>query len=257
MKYVEAECENKLPPFYVKNSKKDSAITDLALSNSEWMTNQLHNAIWYNGEVFESGFPRNDIFFGISEERKKQIRDSIGINLGIKVVTYAPTFRDNGDVSCYELDPNAIIKALEEKTHEKWILLVRAHPNLSGNLLPFDFNDRIINVSFYPDGQEILLISDVLISDYSSIMMDFFLMKRPILLYVKDELQYKELRGLRPEYYQVPFPHCKDNDELVKSIKEIDMDSPYGDEFSKIYGVKDDGHASERVVDRIVYEMSN
>ena len=87
-------------------------------------------------------------------------------------------------------------------------------------------------------------------------MIDFILMHKPVLLYTTDEKEYVVQRGIRPEYYKLPFPHCKNNDELMESLKNLNIDNPYSDDFLKWYGSKDDGHASERVVNRIIDEMS-
>lgn len=259
LKYVEAECEEKLPKVYVKYSKIDSKITDLMLSDSEWTSKFCRKALWYNGNVLESGYPRNDIYFNWKDIDKQNIRKELGLDGKKKVVTYAPTFRDNGDFSCYNLDANRLLKELNNKTGDDWVLLVRAHPNiyfLSGKSLDFDYSDNIRDVTSYPDAQRLFLVTDLLITDYSSIMIDFILMHKPVLLYATDEKEYVAQRGIRPEYYKLPFPHCKNNDELIESLKNLNIDNPYSDDFLKWYGSKDDGHASERVVNRIIDEMS-
>jgi len=259
LKYVEAECEEKLPEVYVKYSKIDSKLTDLMLSDSEWTSNFCRKALWYHGEIMESGYPRNDIYFNWKDTDKQDIRKELGIDHRKKIVTYAPTFRDNGDFSCYCLDANMLLNELKRKTGEDWILLVRAHPNvffLSGKSLDFEYSDSIRDVTSYPDAQKLFLITDILITDYSSIMIDFLLMHKPVLLFATDEQAYVAHRGIRPEYYKLPFPHCKNNLELVASLKDLDFDHPYSDDFMKWYGSIDDGHASERVVDRIMIKMS-
>jgi CDP-glycerol glycerophosphotransferase len=259
LKYVEAECESKLPKEYVKNSKIDSGITDIMLSDSRWTDNFSKTAFWYNGEVYNSGFPRNDIYFDWKPEDKEKIRVELNIPAGKKVVTYAPTFRDNGDFSCYSLDANKLLKALREKTGEEWILLVRAHPNiyfLSGKTLEFDYSENVLDVTSYPDAQRLFLITDLLITDYSSIMIYFILMHKPVLLFATDEEEYVEQRGIRPEYRKLPFPHSKNNLELINNLCALDFGKPYTDEFIKWYGSIDDGHAAERVVNRIIEEVS-
>ena len=258
LKYVEAECVEKLPKMYVKNSMKDSQMTDLMLSDSAWTSGFCHKALWYNGEILEGGYPRNDIYFNYTEDFKHQIKNTLGISDKHKIVTYAPTFRDNGDFSCYSLNANMLLNALREKTGEDWILLIRAHPDIyyySGRSLNFNYSDIIRDVSSYPDAQRLFLVTDLLITDYSSMMMDFVLMHKPVLLFATDEQDYIAQRGIRPEYYRLPFPHSKNNQELINNLRRLDLENPYTDEFIEWYGSKDDGHAAERVVNRIVEEL--
>ena len=259
LKYVEAECMDKLPRRYIKNSIKDSKMTDLMLSDSMWTTDFCHRALWYNGEILEGGYPRNDIYFNFSEDIINQIKKELGLRDNQKIVTYAPTFRDNGDFSCYSLNANELLSELRNKTGEEWILLVRAHPNiyfLSGKSLNFDYSEKIRDVTSYPDAQKIFLITDLLITDYSSIMIDFVLMHKPVLLFTTDEKSYIEQRGIRPEYYRLPFPHSVNNQELIDNLRSLDLEKPYSNEFIKWYGSRDDGCATERVVNRILTEMS-
>lgn len=259
LKYVEAECEEKLPEVYVKYSKIDSKMTDLMLSDSAWTSQFCRHALWYNGEILESGYPRNDIYFNWNDNDKQNIRKELGLDDRKRIVTYAPTFRDNGDFSCYCLDANLLLDELKQKTGEDWTLLVRAHPNiffLSGKSLDFEYSDSVRDVTSYPDAQRLFLLTDLLITDYSSIMIDFMLMHKPVLLFATDEQEYVAQRGIRPEYYKLPFPHCKNNVELGECLKDLDLANPYSDDFMKWYGSKDDGHAAKRVVDRIITEMS-
>ena len=179
------------------------------------------------------------------------------IEVGKKIVTYAPTFRDNGDFSCYSLNANELLNTLREITGEDWILLVRAHPDIhyiTGKSLDFEFSDYIRDVTSYQDAQRLFLVTDLLITDYSSMMMDFVLMHKPVLLFATDEQAYVTQRGIRPEYYKLPFPRSKNNHELINNLRALNMENPYTDEFFEWYGSKDDGHASERVVDRILKE---
>ena len=254
LKYVEAECVDKLPPEYVKNSMADSKLTNLVLSDGKWTSCFIRRALWYNGEIMEKGYPRNDIYFKASISDIVETKKKLGIDHKKRIVIYAPTFRDNGEMSCYGLDGDALLQRLKEKTGESWCLLVRSHPNLFGKALPFAYTDDIIDVTRYADAQQLFLIADLLITDYSSIMIDFLLMKKPVLLFATDESTYIQQRGIRPEYYQLPFPHSKDNEELLENLQKLDMKHPYSDDFMLNYGSKDDGHAAEYVVERILLE---
>ena len=256
-KLVEGEAIDKLPPLYLKRSMQDSLMTDLMLSDSKWTTDLYRKAFWFQGEIMEKGFPVNDIYYNATQEFKDKLREKLGIEKGWKVITYAPTFRDNGNMDCYGLDAPRLLKALKDKTGDRWTLLVRAHPNLQGKALPFDFSDDVRDVSMYPDVQHIFLVTDLLITDYSSVQMDNLLMNNPIILFVTDEEEYIAQRGIRHEYYEMPYPHCHNNDEVIESVRALDFAhpfSPYVNEFLKLYGSAEDGHASKCVVDRILEE---
>ena len=254
LKYVEAECMAKLPTEYVKNSIADSKLTNLVLSDGRWTSKFIKKALWYNGEILEKGYPRNDIYFKASESDIAEVKGKIGISSSKKVVVYAPTFRDNGDFDCYDLNGEELLAQLNKKTGDTWCLLVRSHPNLFGKALPFVYNEDIVDVTSYEDAQQLFLIADMLVTDYSSIMIDFLLMKKPVLLFATDEESYIRQRGIRPEYYQLPFPHSRSNEDLFVNLQQLNMSNPYSDDFMMNYGSKDDGHASEYVVDRILLE---
>lgn len=254
LKYIEQEAEAFLSKRYVKHSKQDSAITDLMLSGSGMETEIMKKSFWYSGEIFECGIPRDDIFFNHNKNNIEQLKLKNHLPLNVKIVIYAPTFRDNGRIDVYNINLKEILFALEKKTNEKWICIVRLHPNISHQDNLFTYNDEIINGSQYPDPQELFIISDFLITDYSSVMMDFGLMKKPVVLYFPDFEEYQNNRGLRPIFDILPFPHGYQNEDLYKIIQKFDQNeyintlNYFIEHYYKNYS---DGYASERVVSRI------
>jgi len=256
LKLIEQEVENQLPLQYVENSKKDSKITDLFISNYADMTSLFKKSFWYNGEVLECGLPRNDIYFPIFKTDRELIYKKLNIETNKKIVLYAPTFRDNNDVSFYNLDCENIIKTLQQKTHKEWIVLVRLHPNVADSIIPIEYNDNVINASFYVDVQELNLISDILITDYSSIVFDFMLQFKPIFLYVPDEQIYiNNCRGIRPLYFKLPFKKAYNNNELNIILNRENLNNSYSNSLYLSLNNKDDGFASKRVVDRLLAEL--
>lgn len=258
-KYCEKDSEDKLQPWYVKMSKEDSNITDTIISGSKFFTNVARTAFWYpaSTEVFECGIPRNDIYFHISDSLKSEILSKYHLKAGMKYVLYAPTFRDSGNLDVYNLNAEALLQSLRNKTGEEWCLIVRLHPNIKDKASLFNYSQHIINGSKFPEAQELCVISDLLITDYSSIMLDFMLMKKPFLLYTPDVEKYKEERGLRPIFYSMP--HYPNNASLIHAVNEFDYEKylPWLDKFmKKDYVSFDDGNASKRIVDRIVEVMN-
>lgn len=167
---------------------------------------------------------------------------------------YAPTFREDGDMSCYSLDFEKLIKTVSEKFGGKWVVMMRLHPRLVNLMQDFAGNkDFIIDATNYSDIQELMVSSDALITDYSSCIYDFMLSRKPGFIYATDVDKYNNGRGLYYSLTSTPFPVASNNDEMIKNIENFDYET-YKDgveEFLKGKGCIDDGHASERVVELI------
>ena len=253
-KYVERQAGNTLSKGYIDGSIWHSKVSNLFISSSKLHTEEELTWYWYDGEVMECGLPRNDIFFHYTSEDVQSIKKKAGIPDGVKVVLYGPTFRNEPSNEPYAIDTERVLQTLEQKTGDKWIFLFRAHPNFVWYGKPaFAYSDKVMDVTNYPDMQDLLLISDVLISDYSSAMFDFNLMHRPVFLFTKDIEAYQKMRGLKDWYFKVPFPFCHNNDELVSAIANYN-EQEYRQkcaEFDKFYGNLETGTASQQIVDRL------
>ena len=256
LKYIEKEIEDSLLPTYVAKSKADSAMTDAVISGSRSFSKILRESFWLpdHCSIFEYGVPRNDIYFRGNTYRD-DLKRRYGFSSDDRILLYAPTFRDHGETDCYDLDFEKLRMTCARKTGEKWKVVIRLHPNISEHDSMFCYGENIINGTAYPDQQELSMVSDCLITDYSSIMGDFFLMRKPVFLYVPDQERYASRstgRGLRDLFYQLPLAHCKTQHELEEEITLFDCDNYGGevDSFMKeYYRPFDDGHASERIVD--------
>lgn len=253
-KYVERQAGDTLSKGYIDGSIWHSKVSNLFISSSKLHTEEELTWYWYDGEVMECGLPRNDIFFHYTPEDVQDIKKKAGIPDGVKVVLYGPTFRNEPSNEPYAIDTERVLQTLEQKTGDKWIFLFRAHPNFVWYGKPaFEYSDKVMDVTNYPDMQDLLLISDVLISDYSSAMFDFNLMHRPVFLFTKDVEAYQKMRGLKDWYFKVPFPFCHNNDELVSAIANYN-EQEYRQkcaEFDKFYGNLETGTASQQIVDRL------
>ena len=116
------------------------------------------------------------------------------------------------------------------------------------------FDDRIWNMSSYEDIHELMLVVDIAISDYSSAALDFANMRKPVFLYASDIEAYTSMRGLKPMYYNLPFPLAKNNDEMEDNIlnyNEGNQVERFNVWMKDSYGSVDDGRASERFVERL------
>lgn len=140
-----------------------------------------------------------------------------GLSSDCRVVLYAPTYRDAGNI--YEpIDIDAVIVALKEQFGGNWVCLMRMHYLGSTK----KEKSSVISATDYPDMQELLAASDVLISDYSSSIWDFSFTGRPCLLYTPDVDLYVEKRGLDTPINTWGFPVCKTNTSLCNQILHWD-----------------------------------
>lgn len=254
IKKIEGDVEESLSPTYIEVAKNDSKMADLFISNSAHLTNIYKRAFWYDGDILECGYPKNDVFFQKNGYIKTKIKDYFNLDEHMNIVLYAPTFRANNDIAPYDIDYSKLIKTLEEKTNDNWVVLIRLHPNLIGYDNNIKYNNKVINATHYSDMQELVIGCDVLISDYSSCMFDSEMMKIPTFIYASDIEDYMKDRGAYFEFNELPFPLATNNEELMINIinfnrKKYEKDV---DDFNKKVGLKDKGNAAKQIVDVIV-----
>lgn len=251
LKRIEADIVG-LGSIIEKYAKPDSAKIDLFTSNSNYMSSIYKHSFWYNGEVYETGTPRNDIFFQHKDEfYKDKIRKYLGIKENSKILLYAPTFRGTtNSFDKYDIDIRKLVEAIKHKFEGDWTLVLRLHPRLvckeNEKVVAKKFPNAI-DASMYPDIMELLVGADILMTDYSSTMFDFMYTGRPCILYTKDRDEYD--RGFYLSLEELPFINIKSNDLIEEAIKEFD-EVTYLDKVKKFLikiGSVEDGHASERI----------
>lgn len=245
--------ENSISHNYLLAAKYDGKVTDLMLSNSRIQTQEFKNDFWYSGQVCEYGSPRNDVLFSPSSMVKEKVYEILEIRKDDFIILYAPTFRDNSDKNPYDIDFNKVIKECEKIKGQNVTILIRMHPNVTEMDSLFCYSKKIKNVTNYPDMQELLCVSDMLITDYSSSILDYAITEKPIVCYVNDLESYINNRGLNQLFYSLPYPLAKSQEELYRIIANYDKYSDYGaiKQFINDYGSYDNGNASRLVVDII------
>lgn len=260
LKYIEGETERSLSPEYLAMTKSDSQRIDLVLSGSVPFSNIVRSSFWYDGEILESGLPRNDIFFDKDSDIPRQIRKQLDIPRQTKIVLYAPTFRDNGASFPFP-DFISITNLLEKLTDREWILVVRLHPNDQNRTEEIVFSSKVKDGSPLSDMQELEKVADLLITDYSSIMYDFVLQNKPVILFTPDLDSYRtNCRNLRPLYNELPFVRAVSHLELIEKMPIL-FSRVYQENVESFFKKKvisfDDGLAAKRVVERIHQVISN
>ncbi len=238
------------------------ALTDCFIAASDDCIQMYRESMRFKGEILKCGYPRNDIFFNSDNELKNRIKEEIGIKPTDKIVLYAPTFRDiyskySDSFYMYNIEPREVVKALGERFDGEFRLLYRFHHDLIHEEVPDAFRLEGIDVTRYQEVQELLLIADILITDYSSIMWDFTLTGRPIFLYQYDANVYSVLKGFYLEIDKWPYPKSNNMEGLIDNITQFDEEEYKSkiNAFLTKYGSFDDGFASERVAKRLLYEI--
>lgn len=258
LKQIEKDVEDKLGKTYVRDAKKDSKLIDCIISDSKFMTQIYKSSFWYNGDVLELGSPRNDIIINRQQDLADRVYKHFNISNDKKLILYAPTFRADGSNSAYALDFQRVKRSCEERFGGTFSVLVRLHPNIINNSEQMYFDGiNIINASFYPDMQELLSVSSVVISDYSSLMFDFALSMKPCFQFATDIDAYKQDRNFYFEIDKLPFVLAKDNEEMEKEILFFNEDA-YKARLSEFYdsvGMIMNGFASSKCSDIILEKM--
>lgn len=222
LKMIEKDAEDKLPAHYVKMAKKDSQYIDCLISGCSFSTQIFRSSFWYSGFILECGTPRNDLFFTQVTHISDKIKDKYAIPARHKLLLYAPTFRQGGQVDCYNLNYTRLKSVLSQRWGGDWTILVRFHPHLRPIAQQLIGNEPVVDVTSYDDIQELLAASDVLISDYSSLVFDYILTGRPCFLYVPDlNLYMQKERGLYFKPKDLPFEKALSNEELFTSISNF------------------------------------
>lgn len=253
LKKLYGDIPDKLRFIERKYMQYNSKIIDLMISNSEQTSQIYHRAMWYDGKILEYGSPKNDIFFEDNNNCRSKVNEYFGV-CGKKIAIYAPTFRNNLQTKQFDLDYKRVITALESKFGEQWVILIRLHPhNLMEAEKFIEYDDKVLNASFYNDMQELLVAADILITDYSSCMFDFVTNKKKCFLFATDVEEYKKERDYYFEIENLPFPLAKNNAEMEHNILCF-SEKEYNEKLNKLFqmvGLNETGHASEKVADYI------
>lgn len=173
-----------------------------------------------------SGLPRNDELYHVDTGKVTAIRKRLRIPDGKKVLLYAPTWRESEDGGkTYNLAPPVDFKQWEKELGDEYVLLFRAH-HFTTQYMKIHFNDFICDTSNYPAINDLMIASDILISDYSATIFDYCVLERPIISFAYDFEEYKQTRGLYIDIpKELPCGIVKTEEEVIESIKTMDYDA--------------------------------
>lgn len=230
---------------------------DLLLAQNNFSGRTLPQAFGYDGLTLTLGYPRNDLLSTADPFLSATVRQRLGVSPSARVILYAPTFRDNvRSGRGYGMVNYLPLREAAKRLGPDTALLVRGHSNTPG-LRQSKQSANILDVSRYPDVTELMLVADVLITDYSSVMFDFASTERPIIYLVPDIRQYADTtRGFYFDFEsEAPGPLCSTAAEVFDALDSIEcVKQDYATrraDFRNRFASLDDGRASERVVDCI------
>lgn len=225
--------------------------------NSSFNLQQIHK----KDIIIEKGYPRNDFLFNYSDKDVSLIRRKLGIKNNKKIILYAPTFRDDQHSSyngyTYELGIN--FDDMKKRLSKEYIILFRAHYFISNNIDLSKYDGFIYDVSKWDDINDLYIISDMIITDYSSVFFDFANLKRPMLFYMYDREKYQEsIRDFYISLDELPGPITENEEDLLNEIDNIkDYWKKYEKKylaFNKKYNYLDGKNCSRKVLDVVIDE---
>ena len=206
------------------NTKFRVSKPDYFYAQSKYDVDVFSKAYDLNNDIIKIwGLPRNDELCCVNEDKIKKIKKSMNLPLEKKIILFAPTFReyDYTNDGCF-IAPPIDIKKWEKLLSNEYIVLFRAHYEIN-KVLNIKDNSFIYNMTDYPKLNDLMIISDILISDYSSIMIDYSILERPIFCYAYDYEEYCKKRGLYVDLNkELPNGICLNEDKLLLSIKNCD-----------------------------------
>lgn len=203
--------------------------------------------------ILRTGIPRTDLFYNqnAKETAIKKLREKNPIIEDKKVILYAPTYRDQ-ELEAFHLELD--IKKLQQVLRDTHVLFLRLHPAVKGTL-NLDAYDPgfVFDYTGIHDTNELLFITDLLITDYSSIPYEFSILEKPMIFYAYDEKAYLGERGLWEPYSQmVPGPIARTTDEILQAIEQENDYLGQIQRFSEAWNKYSKGHSSENLVNYLL-----
>ena len=235
----------------------DIAGWDALVSQSPAATVLLRDAFAYDGPVFETGYPRNDVLQSVDAElRRTALRDGLGIGPDVTAVLYAPTYRDH-QVDDPDAPDGLDLELLLSRLGPGFTVLLRQHYFLYRRPVRTGVAG-LVDVSDLPEAADLYLAADVLVTDYSSAMFDFAVTGKPLLLYPYDLAHYRDqVRGFTLDLdHEAPGALVLDPESLAQALLALPATSPADAAryaaFRRRWCSLDDGHATDRVLDQLL-----
>ena len=246
-------------PVWIERMDRQAASWDYLVSPNSFCSDKFAEEFRYQGTVLETGYPRNDVLSPRDKSLASQIRKRLDIPDDKKVVLYAPTWRDNKSAQAWVADFVELLdlQALTEELGEEYVVLVRGHGHNARAGSSVGSSGSVVDVTYYPEINDLYLAADLVITDYSSVMFDFAVTRKPMIFFAPDLSSYADgVRGFYFEYEEiVPGPVLMEQAQVAASVRSLlapswSPDAKYlafVDRFCSL----EDGNAARRVVDEV------
>ena len=227
------------------------------ISPNPYSTKVFKSAFRINEErLIETGYPRNDILVNSTNDQIVRIKEKLGLPKDKKVILYAPTWRDNSYViEGYTFKLQVDFRKWQEALGEEYVVVFKPHYLIINDFDIKAFEGFVYEASATSDIAELYLISDLLITDYSSVFFDYAILNRPMYFYMFDLDEYaSELRGFYFDIYEtLPGPIVQNENDLLAQIKNSNFDYDRLKKFNQEFNEFHDGQCAKKVCD-ILFE---
>lgn len=249
-------------PLYKEQFYIQTRSWDYLVAPNQFSEDIFRHAFMYDGKMLETGYPRNDILY--RDDRDKlmaEIKEELKIPQDKKVILYAPTWRDDefyGHAQ-YKFSLKLDLDQMKQALGDEYVVILRTHYFIADFLDLTAYEGFAWNLSKYDDIARLYLISDILITDYSSVFFDYANLRRPMLFFTYDLEKYRSvLRGFYMDVEEeLPGPMLFDTDEIIRAVQNIEeIQEKYKekyDRFCEKYCAWEDGHATEKVVNEVFH----
>lgn len=248
---------------YKGNFKREVQNWDYLLSPNAYSTEIFQRAFQFKKNIVEAGYPRNDFLYVDNNDKKiEEIKKKNGLPVDKKVILYAPTWRDDQFYSKgrYKLDLQLDLSLLQRNLSSEYIILLRMHYLVAEQFDLAPYKGFVYDFSQHVDINELYVLSDLLITDYSSVFFDYANLKRPMIFYTYDIDSYRDkLRGFYFDLEkEAPGPVVSTSEGVLEEIMKFqrnglgEFEKKY-DTFYSNYCYLEDGFASRRVVEKVFF----
>jgi CDP-glycerol glycerophosphotransferase len=252
---------------YKDRFKQSSSRWDYLLAQNYYSAEVFRSAFGFDKNMLSMGYPRNDKLIEVDNEMILNIKLKLNLPIDKKIILYAPTWRDNAFIKkgYYKFETELNIDYMSKELSNDYILIVKAHYLVAEKMKRLTENNKFVyDFSSQQDITDLYLVSDLLITDYSSVMFDYSVLKRPMYFYVYDYEEYRD--ALRGFYFdlkaEAPGPCVESTDALIHEIKKGEdyYYQVYKDKyecFSEKFNHLDDGTSSDKIINYLLIDGGN
>ncbi|WP_443217486.1 CDP-glycerol glycerophosphotransferase family protein [Sporolactobacillus sp. CQH2019] len=245
---------------YKRDFVKDSGMWDILISPNRYSSDIFTRAFAFGKTLLETGYPRNDCLYRMNRsDTVRAVKDKCGLPRDKKVILYAPTWRDDqfDGAERYRFDLHLDLERMRGQLADNYVIILRMHYLIAGRLDLGAYAGFAFDFSHYDDIRDLYLISDLLITDYSSVFFDYANLRRPMIFFAYDIDRYRDfLRGFYFDFEKTaPGPIVRTTDEVIQAVRETERPgfrlSENFEPFFQKFCSLEDGRATERVVRRV------